>query len=84
MPVMRTYSGVPFSATPSLNTTTMSKDLDDLKAHLSNDRISYGCFKVLGVDTRGAVVATRTKYIAFTWQGPNVSKLKVAKAIAHK
>ena len=58
--------------------------LEDLKAKLSDSRISYGCFKVLGVDTRGAVVATRTKYCAFTWVGKNVNKLRVAKSIAHK
>ncbi len=59
-------------------------DLESLKASLSDDRISYGCFKVLGVDTRGAVVATRTKYCVFSWVGPNVNKLRVAKAVAHK
>jgi hypothetical protein len=59
-------------------------DLESLKACLSDDRISYGCFKVLGVDTRGAVVATRTKYCVFSWVGPNVNKLRVAKAVAHK
>ena len=38
-------------------------NLEDLKSHLSDDAIQYGCFKVLGVDTKGAITSTRTKFV---------------------
>jgi hypothetical protein len=37
--------------------------LDDLVSRLSDDGIQYGCFKVLGVDTKGAITSTRTKFV---------------------
>jgi hypothetical protein len=33
--------------------------LADMQTHLSDDSLMFGCFKVNGVDTRGAIVSTR-------------------------
>ena len=46
--------------------------LDDLVSHLSDDAIQYGCFKVLGVDTKGAITSTRTKFVRLSlpWSAP--------------
>ena len=38
--------------------------LDDLKGRLSDDHIQYGCFKVLGVDNKGAITSTRMKFVS--------------------
>lgn len=35
----------------------------DMVSRLSDDGIQYGCFKVLGVDTKGAITSTRTKFV---------------------
>ena len=46
--------------------------LDDLVSRLSDDAIQYGCFKVLGVDTKGAITSTRTKFVRVVppWEAP--------------
>lgn len=37
----------------------------DMMTHLSDEQLQFGCFKVLGVDTKGAIVSTRTKFVCF-------------------
>lgn len=58
--------------------------VEGLKDYLYPDQILYGAIKVLGVDTKGAVTSTRQKTIFFQWVGPQVPKIKVAKAISLK
>jgi hypothetical protein len=36
----------------------------DMISRLSDDAIQYGCFKVLGVDNKGAITSTRTKFVS--------------------
>jgi hypothetical protein len=39
--------------------------IEDMMTHLSDEQLQFGCFKVLGVDTKGAIVSTRTKFVCF-------------------
>ena len=38
--------------------------MDDMVSKLSDDLIQYGCFKVLGVDNKGAITSTRMKFVS--------------------
>ena len=53
---------------------------ETLKKSLDSTKIMHGVFKVLGVDDRGNVVATRPKIVAFTYVGSNVGALKRGQA----
>ena len=44
---------------------TGNTNLAGLKAQLREDAMQFGCFKVLGVDTKGAVTSTRLKLVTF-------------------
>ena len=44
---------------------TGDTNLAGLKAQLRDDAMQFGCFKVLGVDTKGAVTSTRLKLVTF-------------------
>lgn len=52
-----------------------STNVQGAMAYLSDDQLQFGCMKVVGVDTKGAVVSSRVKIIFFQWTGPNVSKI---------
>ena len=52
----------------------------ELKKALDPSKIQHGVFKVLGVDDRGNVVATRPKIVSFVYVGHGVGALKRGQA----
>ena len=53
--------------------------MSELRSHLDDKQIQFGCFSVLGVDDRGTTQSTRTKYVSFSFAGPGCSMIKRAR-----
>lgn len=53
--------------------------LNEFKSKLDDNYVIYGGFKVLGIDKRGSVVSTRSKFIFVTWVGSKVKLMTKAK-----
>jgi hypothetical protein len=67
-----------------LEDSAMGTGLEDFISQFKDDQVQYGCFKVLGVDNRETVVASRPKYVQVSWCGSSIGGMAKMKALQSK
>ena len=58
--------------------------LDALLPNLDDGAVMFGAFRVTGVDERGGVTSRRSKFVSFSWAGPQVPVMMKSKVSVYR